>query len=138
MSNSKHESGRLSRLGRLAVAAGLLLLFLVLTGPTCFFYHIFGLPCPGCGVTRALLAAIQGEFSRAWQLHPLFALPVLLLLATWFLKSRRQRLIFWTTAGLAFILVYCIRLYLLFPGSEPFVFNQDALLPRIWRARPGG
>jgi hypothetical protein len=31
---------------------------------------LLGLPCPGCGLTRAGLRLLAGEFSGAWQMHP--------------------------------------------------------------------
>ena len=42
--------------------------------PMCATAGIFGIPCPGCGLTRATLAALRGDFATAWHLHPLFAL----------------------------------------------------------------
>ena len=36
----------------------------------CFFKGATGIPCPGCGMTRACLAILQGEFSTAWRYHP--------------------------------------------------------------------
>lgn len=45
----------------------------------CAFHKITGLKCPGCGVTRMLLAASHGEFGRAYEYNQaLFVLlPVL-------------------------------------------------------------
>ncbi len=36
--------------------------------PTAAAFHF---PCPGCGLTRATLAALRGDFHEAWHLHPL-------------------------------------------------------------------
>jgi hypothetical protein len=46
----------------------------------CPIYAIFHVPCPGCGITRAHLAALSLDFKKAFQYHPLFftALPLLL------------------------------------------------------------
>ena len=45
----------------------------------CPFALVTGLPCPGCGMTRAALALLGGELTRAVELHPLS--PVLVPLA---------------------------------------------------------
>lgn len=31
---------------------------------------ITGLPCPGCGMTRALIRLLHLDFAGAWQMHP--------------------------------------------------------------------
>lgn len=36
--------------------------------PTAFFW---GIPCPGCGLTRATLALVHGHFAQAFRYHPL-------------------------------------------------------------------
>lgn len=33
---------------------------------------LLGIPCPGCGLSRATLAALHGHFAEAFALHPLF------------------------------------------------------------------
>ena len=37
----------------------------------CWFAEVTGLPCPGCGLTRAMLALGRGEWGLAWRFHPL-------------------------------------------------------------------
>lgn len=37
----------------------------------CPFAVVSGLPCPGCGITRSLVAMVQGDLQSAWHLHPL-------------------------------------------------------------------
>ena len=36
--------------------------------PVMIFFHF---PCPGCGMTRALLLVLRGHWAEAWQLQPL-------------------------------------------------------------------
>ena len=38
----------------------------------CPFYRLTGIPCPGCGMTRAFLAAARLDFGAAFAYHPLF------------------------------------------------------------------
>ncbi len=43
--------------------------------PLCPSAGLFGLPCPGCGLTRATLLLLRGHFAESFALHPL-ALPL--------------------------------------------------------------
>ncbi|RKU30459.1 hypothetical protein C6499_06235 [Candidatus Poribacteria bacterium] len=36
----------------------------------CIFHSVTDIPCPGCGMTRACVALVQGKFSVAWSYHP--------------------------------------------------------------------
>ena len=36
----------------------------------CMFANLTGLPCPGCGMTRAMKAMAQGQWSEALAFHP--------------------------------------------------------------------
>ena len=48
--------------------------------PPCLFHAITDIDCPGCGMTRAFLCLAQGDFAKAWALHPFSPLLALLLL----------------------------------------------------------
>ena len=37
----------------------------------CAFHHFTGLPCPGCGLTRAWVSMAHGHFAEAFIWHPL-------------------------------------------------------------------
>lgn len=37
---------------------------------TCYFRRLFGIGCPGCGLTRCFICLSHGDFSRAWQFNP--------------------------------------------------------------------
>jgi len=37
----------------------------------CPFFHLTGLPCPGCGLTRAFVCVAHGHWGEAFRWHPL-------------------------------------------------------------------
>ncbi len=44
-------------------------------GVPCLAHRVTGIPCPGCGMTRACLNLAKGNWATAWHYHPLsFAL----------------------------------------------------------------
>ncbi len=60
----------------------------------CWFKSCYGLPCPGCGLTRSITCISHLEFGKAWQYHPfgsvvyaLFVANVVLLIVP---KARRR------------------------------------------------
>ncbi|MBR4072859.1 MAG: DUF2752 domain-containing protein [Clostridia bacterium] len=62
------------------------LLLLILTIPLlyfrigCVWNYFLGVPCPGCGMTRALIALLRGDIITSLKYHfMLFSLPVLYL-----------------------------------------------------------
>ena len=63
----------------------------------CPFHLIMGLPCPACGITRALASSLHGRWQEAVSYNPLvlLALPTILflsLLTLWELIARRPLL----------------------------------------------
>lgn len=57
----------------------LLIVFQVL-GLNCIFKHFLHIPCPGCGMSRALYSALRLEFATAFGYHPMFwSIPILYL-----------------------------------------------------------
>lgn len=91
-----------------------------------FFYHcpfdyLLGIPCPGCGMTRALFSVLLLRFSKAFYYHPGIYLVIpgfLLWCADHFkllsLKPQAKKVLL--SAGIAaLIFIYFIRL---FSGSD--------------------
>src|SRR5262249_15461535 len=77
------------RLGSIICGAVLLQLILSLFGIpgwTCPFFHTFGIPCPGCGLTRATLFLFRGDWKQALIMHAyapifLFGLVIIILVS---------------------------------------------------------
>jgi hypothetical protein len=72
------KAGRALVLSGIVAATSALLALRVPTCPTALF---LGVPCPGCGLTRATLALFSGNAGEALRLHPLvpLLLPVFVL-----------------------------------------------------------
>lgn len=99
-----------------------LLLFLAAAALLLFFFYrcpfraLFGISCPCCGMTRALLAALRGDLAAAFQYHPLlpFLLPIgLYSVLTLFCGLRipqRQQNVYLVFLFAVFVLVFTVRL----------------------------
>jgi hypothetical protein len=73
------------------VACGALVLHPALTAllPACPVHEWFGILCPGCGATRAVLALLHGRMSDAWRWNALFVM--LLPVGLWFMAESYRR-----------------------------------------------
>jgi hypothetical protein len=86
-----HRALGYATLGAVGLQAGLV--SIGLPGWPCPFRHFLGVPCLGCGLSRAAVALFQGDWHTALTYHA-FVLPVLLALAliiTASLLPERQR-----------------------------------------------
>lgn len=107
-------------------------------GSLCVIRNITGLPCPGCGMTRALIALSKFEFTKAVRLHPLslMMLPFGGLLALSPFNTSLRRLtgkkVFWQLLIAIFLVVYIVRMFLLFPQIEPMTLLENAYLLRLF------
>lgn len=78
----------------------------------CPFKLITGIPCMGCGMTRAWESVFVGEFQKAFLYHPLFwTVPIFIII--YFYKdkipSKLYGILIWTGI-FAFLLVYIYRM----------------------------
>ena len=93
----------------------------------CIFYTLMGIPSPSCGMTRAFESLMQFNIRDAFFYNPLFFMVPII---PFFCAFEQNKMIIITI--IAFIAVWIVRLYLFFPDIEPFVFNKEALLPRLY------
>jgi Protein of unknown function (DUF2752) len=106
----------------LLAVAGLHFLLVSLKLPSwpCPIRHGLGIPCPGCGITRAILALLQGDWSRAIAIHafaPLALLTLIFIAAGAILPQRQKsRLSIWTAqlekrTGISLVLTLLLIIY---------------------------
>ena len=92
---------------KLAVSAAYLAAVAVmnLCGIHCLFFRFLRIPCPGCGITRALLAALRLDFARAFRFNFMFwAVPpaVFVFFTERFPFGRRAETVFFSAVGVGF------------------------------------
>lgn len=84
------------------------------SGIDCISRALFDMPCPGCGMSRAIYACLRLDFADALHYHPMvFSLPLLFLLfwteGTLFRREWANRLLIFGIAG-GFIINYIYKL----------------------------
>ena len=68
----------ISALSAVGILAAAVSLYRFTVGSGCLLLAWTGLPCPTCGMTRATLHLISGDFFEAFGYHPLFWAPYLM------------------------------------------------------------
>ncbi|HEY5724342.1 MAG TPA: DUF2752 domain-containing protein [Methylomirabilota bacterium] len=94
----------------------------------CPIRRLIGLPCPGCGMSRALVALGRGEWARAIDLHPLAPVLVLEVFLLWLLwglvaagrRSWPPRTVLLTWLGLNGAALAALWLWRLAAGTLPW------------------
>ena len=90
MATSKEKYKKTLQIGKLGILLVLpFLLFMVsldrLEGQhsICLFKNLFGIECYGCGITKAVVAAVQLDFIRAFQYNKLIVIVMPLMVYLW-------------------------------------------------------
>lgn len=86
MKASDHSSAEVLVL-ILAITAGLLVF-----GWHCPIYAFIHLPCPGCGMTRALISLLHGDLQQSLSWHVML-IPTIILASAGLVFHRRQKVI---------------------------------------------
>lgn len=97
-----------------------------ISGSFCIFYRFLGIPCPTCGITRAVKYLLVGDFYNAFYFHPLF--PLLIFFPLFFTKKGEKCIYI---IGSIFIIVWILRMFFLFPNTPPMNINEDAILIKV-------
>jgi hypothetical protein len=106
------------------------------TDTVCFVYATFGVPCPGCGMTRAWLAVFRLDFLTAFKMHPLFPYVPVLAAAIIFkyikFKNKNARWFtrFCIVSLILFASVFAVRMIMFFPRQAPMTVNGHSFLFR--------
>ena len=96
-----------------------------------------GIPCPGCGVSRATACFLTGRWQQAWQMNPMiFPITAAAAYFGWnrYLLGRKAMGIKAIVIGLLVLLivVYGVRMYLYFPNRIPYIYTEDNMLARFY------
>lgn len=122
--HSKEQKERLKKLLTgiaIAVSVGLLYYLVIRIADIkipCIFYTVTGLYCPGCGVTRMILALLRFDFVKAFYSHPvLFCIAPFLAVcfgaqAVNYVKSGKRSLALWQNiiiySAIFLLVAFCI------------------------------
>ncbi len=103
-------------------------------GSLCPFTVLTGLPCPGCGLTRAGVMLLTLDFAGAFRIHP-FIYGVVGSVVVFFIERfglgkdeavwALRLLIF---CGIGMCLFYVWRMYRYFPDVEPMIYYHHNVL----------
>ena len=108
----------------------------LLTHAFCPSVIFCGLPCPGCGLTRASLALLQLDPVTAWERNPAIYPWGILLVSAAIQRYIRETplkdlyplllLVALLTLG-----IYVYRMLCLFPGERPLIYRDGNLMAKI-------
>lgn len=103
----------------------------------CPMVILTGLPCPGCGMTRAMFFLVTGRLGRAVWMNPM-SIPVacLMLYFLWnrYILGKKAKGIvpLIGIAAVLLVVVYLWRMYCFFPNRVPYVYTEYNALTRIF------
>ena len=121
--------------GAALVGAAFLIYYLIIHSvfdAFCPFLVMTGLPCAGCGLTRAGLYLLKGQVARAAHINPsIFLVIAFVLYCSYFryvkgsaVRGMKAALVALVAGMLA---VYGVRMYLCFPRQAPYVYQSRNL-----------
>lgn len=125
---------------KLCLIVGFIYLLLAVFSIGCPLRFMTGIPCPGCGMTRAVRYALQLDFVSAWHYHPLFFLTPLMLLLFLFESYVPPKIIrgFWTSIIVLFLLTYLLRLFLFHSNVLQIDIHSGVVLRLLHNIYTGG
>lgn len=102
----------------------------------CPMVIVTGLPCPGCGMTRAVFYFATGQFEKGWEMNPLgiFWLGLaayFVIMRYGFGKTAKGVLQVGGVLAACMLVFYGYRMYRYFPGEAPVCYTPGSLLERL-------
>lgn len=102
----------------------------------CPLLMVTGFPCAGCGMTRAVLFVVSGQFSRAFYINPIAFLIVIFAVYCGICRYICGVRVKGFKAGIAILAVlllglYICRMYLYFPERIPYVYTRGNFIEKM-------
>ncbi len=99
----------------------------------CPLLHMTGIPCAGCGLTRAFLYILQGDFVRAAYINPMAYVIIVFIIYCGFWRyvkgTKIKGFSVWFGIVMGIMLFfYLYRMYLYFPDRVPYTYSQNNVL----------
>lgn len=121
------------------IVACILVAYIVLRkvrGAFCPSVIIFGLPCPGCGVTRAALYVLKGQFAEAFYINPgvyLWIAFLLYIIVVRYImgKPLKHAMLFITIIAILMIARFAYGMYMYYPMRPPFSYTGGNVMEDI-------
>lgn len=107
-----------------------------ITGKFCPSVIITGLPCPGCGMTRATIFLLTGQFARAARINPaifLWAAFAVYAVVQRYIRGRKVKGATWLLTVIALLMIglYIYRMVTVFPNRPPMSITRGSLLSNL-------
>ena len=104
-----------------------------LRGAFCPSVILFGLPCPGCGTTRAALYLLKGDFAEAFYINPgiyLWAVFLLYIIVVRYIlgKPLKHATTFAAIIAVLIIIRFLYGMYMYYPTRPPFSYTGGSVL----------
>jgi hypothetical protein len=95
---------------------------------SCPIFLVIGLPCPGCGMSRALRSLLTLQFAQAFHLNPLSFVIAAFAIYCLFYRYVKSKAIpaflpLFIALFVLLVLFYLVRMYLYFPERIPYVYH---------------
>jgi Protein of unknown function (DUF2752). len=108
----------------------------VLLDKFCPIAKIFGIPCPGCGMSRAVFLMLNGRISESIAMHPVLPLLIIFIIYAGIRKYIINRAIkdyyrYAVVFSIIMISVYIYRMHKYFPNVEPMIFYEENILGNV-------
>ncbi|MEF9941093.1 MAG: DUF2752 domain-containing protein [Lachnospiraceae bacterium] len=104
---------------------------------SCPMVMVTGYPCPACGMTRAGVALLRGDFALAWKIHPfIYGVIGFILLFITIRYILRKKIGILKIPFLVFIVAmiayYFFRMVTTFPSIPPMSYYNSNLLAQLY------
>lgn len=116
----------------ISLFCGIFILFFVIFKEVCPTQILFGLPCPGCGLTRAGVLLLRFRFVQAWEMHPfiyVWLFFILYLCYNRYIRGKKAKALLplLIAITISMFIFYIYRMCRYYPDVEPMVQKSESL-----------